>query len=169
MSVLTATTFMSYFIPVYDLYADLATWQASGLVVFWVFLFALCTYGNAGWLREKMCIYMCPYSRFQSVMFDKDTLLVTYDNERGENRGPRKRKEDPKKQKTLATVSTVIYVLKSALRVSIFVMVCNMNALTVAYVLMLVTKPWKNLAMKKTSLNTPVKIIWLVNLPTLGA
>ncbi|ATC93039.1 cytochrome c oxidase accessory protein CcoG [Pseudoalteromonas tunicata] len=96
MSVLTATTFMSYFIPVYDLYADLATWQASGLVVFWVFLFALCTYGNAGWLREKMCIYMCPYSRFQSVMFDKDTLLVTYDNERGENRGPRKRKEDPK-------------------------------------------------------------------------
>eukprot|EP00481_Brizalina_sp_1-RS-2013_P001982 TRINITY_DN5182_c0_g1_i1.p1 TRINITY_DN5182_c0_g1~~TRINITY_DN5182_c0_g1_i1.p1 ORF type:complete len:155 (+),score=3.02 TRINITY_DN5182_c0_g1_i1:49-513(+) len=99
MSVLTATTFMSYFIPVYQLYGELLTWQASGLVVFWVFLFTLCTYGNAGWLREKMCIYMCPYSRFQSVMFDKDTLLVTYDSQRGENRGPRKRKTIPKKKK----------------------------------------------------------------------
>lgn len=96
MSILTATTFMSYFVPVYQLYGDLILWQSSGLIVFWVFLFALCTYGNAGWLREKMCIYMCPYSRFQSVMFDKDTLLVTYDSQRGENRGPRKRSDDPK-------------------------------------------------------------------------
>ncbi|SFD74106.1 cytochrome c oxidase accessory protein CcoG [Pseudoalteromonas denitrificans] len=96
MSLLTATTFMSYFIPAIDLYTDMVLFQWSGIVGFWVFLFALCTYGNAGWLREKMCIYMCPYSRFQAVMFDKDTLLVAYDKTRGESRGRRKRKDDPK-------------------------------------------------------------------------
>ncbi|RZF86461.1 cytochrome c oxidase accessory protein CcoG [Pseudoalteromonas sp. CO325X] len=88
----TATTFMSYFIPAKELYSQLLAFTWGGLTSFWVFLFALCTYGNAGWLREKMCIYMCPYSRFQSVMFDKDTLIVSYDSERGETRGPRKRK-----------------------------------------------------------------------------
>ncbi len=92
----TATTFMSYFIPAKELYMDLLVLSWGGITTFWVFLFALCTYGNAGWLREKMCIYMCPYSRFQSVMFDKDTLVVTYDHTRGESRGPRKRKVDHK-------------------------------------------------------------------------
>ena len=97
LSVLTATTFMSYFIPAAELYGDMFTFEWSGITSGWVFLFAICTYGNAGWLREKMCIYMCPYSRFQAVMFDKDTLIVAYDTARGENRGRRKRKEDPKK------------------------------------------------------------------------
>jgi len=94
ISFFTATTFMSYFIQVEVLYGELVRLQWSGLVSFWVGLFTLCTYGNAGWLREKMCIYMCPYARFQSAMFDKDTLLVAYDKGRGENRGRRKRKED---------------------------------------------------------------------------
>jgi cytochrome c oxidase accessory protein FixG len=61
-----------------------------------VLFFAVCTYGNAGWLREKMCIYMCPYSRFQSAMFDKNTLVVAYDKLRGESRGARKRNQQPK-------------------------------------------------------------------------
>lgn len=93
---LTSLTFMSYFIPVAELYAGLATFTWSGLVWFWIGLFTLCTYGNAGFLREKMCIYMCPYSRFQSAMFDKNTLLVAYDKARGENRGRRKRSADAK-------------------------------------------------------------------------
>ncbi|MBO9491161.1 cytochrome c oxidase accessory protein CcoG [Endozoicomonas sp. G2_1] len=93
---LTSLTFMSYFIPVTELYAGLASFTWSGLVWFWIGLFTLCTYGNAGFLREKMCIYMCPYSRFQSAMFDKNTLLVAYDKARGENRGRRKRNADPK-------------------------------------------------------------------------
>lgn len=93
LSFITATTFISYFIPVNTLYMELVTFQWSGLVCFWIGFFTLCTYGNAGWLREKMCIYMCPYSRFQSAMFDRDTLLVAYDSKRGENRGRRKRKE----------------------------------------------------------------------------
>ena len=93
---LTSLTFMSYFIPVTELYTGLASFTWSGLVWFWIGLFTLCTYGNAGFLREKMCVYMCPYSRFQSAMFDKNTLLVAYDKARGENRGRRKRNADPK-------------------------------------------------------------------------
>ncbi len=96
MAFLTATTFMSYFLPTRELYIDLVQLNWTGLTTFWVMFFAICTYSNAGWLREKMCIYMCPYSRFQSAMFDKNTLLVAYDKLRGENRGRRKRKEDPK-------------------------------------------------------------------------
>ncbi|MEW6999040.1 cytochrome c oxidase accessory protein CcoG [Colwelliaceae bacterium BS250] len=96
MSFLTATTFMSYFIVTIDLYKNLFNFDWSLLVTSWVGFFALCTYGNAGWLREKMCIYMCPYSRFQSAMFDSNTLVVAYDEQRGENRGRRKRGQDPK-------------------------------------------------------------------------
>ena len=96
ISVLTATSFMAYFIPAKSLYLEMLTFDWSGITTFWVLFFAGCTYGNAGFLREKMCTIACPYSRFQSVMFDKDTLVVTYDAERGESRGPRKRKADPK-------------------------------------------------------------------------
>jgi cytochrome c oxidase accessory protein FixG len=63
--------------------------------VFWVFFYALATYGNAGFMREQVCKYMCPYARFQSAMFDKDTLIVTYDSERGEPRGARSKSADP--------------------------------------------------------------------------
>lgn len=56
----------------------------------------MATYGNAGWMREIMCIHMCPYARFQSAMFDKNTFIVGYDTKRGEDRGPRSRKADPK-------------------------------------------------------------------------
>ena len=96
ISLITSMSFMAYFIPAKSLYMSLFTLEMSGIVSFWVFLFAFCTYGNAGFLREKMCTVACPYSRFQSVMFDKDTLVVTYDQARGESRGARKRKADPK-------------------------------------------------------------------------
>jgi cytochrome c oxidase accessory protein FixG len=61
----------------------------------WIVFFTLATYINAGWMREQVCIYMCPYARFQSAMFDKDTLIIAYDGMRGEPRGPRSRKVDP--------------------------------------------------------------------------
>jgi len=96
MSLFTATTFISYFVPVSELYSTMLTFDWSGAVTFWVLFFALATYGNAGWMREHVCIHLCPYSRFQSAMFDKNTLLVAYDAKRGENRAPRKRKDDPK-------------------------------------------------------------------------
>ena len=92
---LTAMVFMSYFYPAKALYSDVLTWSASALISGWVVFFAACTYINAGWIREKMCLHMCPYSRFQSVMFDAQTKLVTYDVARGEHRGPRKRTAKP--------------------------------------------------------------------------
>ena len=96
MSAISASTFISYFIPATDLYHEIITFNCSGIVTFWLCFFTLCTYGNAGWLREKVCTDMCPYARFQAAMFDKSTLLVAYDKARGEGRSPRKLKDDPK-------------------------------------------------------------------------
>ena len=76
----------------------MATWprfDAGVWAPLWVMFFTLATYINAGWMREQVCLYMCPYARFQSVMFDKDTLIVSYDPGRGEPRGSRKRSADP--------------------------------------------------------------------------
>ncbi|PSJ45114.1 cytochrome c oxidase accessory protein CcoG [Zobellella endophytica] len=96
VSLFTGFTFIAYFVPAVELGLGLLTFSASFWPVFWVLFFAFCTYGNAGWMRTIMCTHMCPYSRFQSAMFDKDTYTVSYDVERGEQRGPRPRKKDPK-------------------------------------------------------------------------
>lgn len=95
-SLFTSLTFVGYFTPISDLMVDFFTFEASSYAVGCVLFFTFCTYGNAGWMREIMCLHMCPYSRFQSAMFDKDTFTVSYDAKRGENRGPRGRKQDPK-------------------------------------------------------------------------
>jgi cytochrome c oxidase accessory protein FixG len=93
----TGLTFVGYFYPIRDLVPDLFTFNiASGWAFFWIMFFTVATYLNAGWMREQVCLYMCPYARFQSVMFDRDTMIVSYDPTRGEPRGSRKRKEDPK-------------------------------------------------------------------------
>jgi cytochrome c oxidase accessory protein FixG len=91
----TGLTFVGYFYPIEDLVYDLATFNAGGWGLFWTCFFTIATYLNAGWMREQVCKYMCPYARFQSVMFDKDTLIVSYDEKRGEPRGSRKRSADP--------------------------------------------------------------------------
>lgn len=96
VSLAIGITFVGYFTPIRDLVPDLLTLQVGGWALFWVGFFTLATYGNAGYLREQVCIYMCPYARFQSVMFDKDTLIVSYDPRRGERRGPRKKDADYK-------------------------------------------------------------------------
>lgn len=95
ISVLTGLTFVGYFTPIRPLAAELLTWQMGGVSLFWVLFFTGATYLNAGWLREAVCMHMCPYARFQSVMFDKDTLTISYDVARGEHRGPRKRDVKP--------------------------------------------------------------------------
>lgn len=86
ISLLTSLSFVAYFYGMQDLLVDLATLQASAGACFWVLFFLWCTYLNAGWLREQVCKHMCPYARFQSVMYDEDTLLVSYDKNRGEPR-----------------------------------------------------------------------------------
>jgi cytochrome c oxidase accessory protein FixG len=91
----TGFTFVGYFTPIEVLglavlQANMGSWE-----VFWTFFYGFATYGNAGFMREQVCKHMCPYARFQSAMFDKDTLIVTYDTERGEPRGKRSKKADP--------------------------------------------------------------------------
>ncbi|WP_119966820.1 cytochrome c oxidase accessory protein CcoG [Simplicispira lacusdiani] len=94
-SLWTGFTFVGYFVPIRELGIELlalqGTWQ-----IFWVGFYGFATYGNAGFLREQVCKYMCPYARFQSAMFDPDTLIVTYDEARGEQRGPRVKTVDYK-------------------------------------------------------------------------
>jgi cytochrome c oxidase accessory protein FixG len=101
IALLTGLTFVSYFSSVEDLYGSWQWLSVAGLsiplpdwniyqVVF-ISIFTVATYMNAGWMREQMCFHICPYGRFQSVMFDRDTLIVSYDAERGEPRGARKR------------------------------------------------------------------------------
>ncbi len=83
----TGFTFVGYFTPIRVLGHELAGFTAGPWELFWVLFYALATYGNAGWMREQVCKYMCPYARFQSAMFDRDTLVISYDAARGEPRG----------------------------------------------------------------------------------
>lgn len=97
LSVWTGFTFVGYFVPIRELGGELMALQGNWQI-FWVLFYGFATYGNAGYMREQVCKYMCPYARFQSAMFDKDTMIVSYDAERGENRGPRKKDVDYKAQ-----------------------------------------------------------------------
>ncbi|WP_348944132.1 cytochrome c oxidase accessory protein CcoG [Chitinibacter sp. FCG-7] len=89
LSLFTGLTFVAYFTPMSELQSGLATLSIGPWDTFWILFYGLATYGNAGWLREQVCQHMCPYSRFQSTMFDKDTLIISYDSNRGEPRGAR--------------------------------------------------------------------------------
>jgi len=96
LSLWTGFTLVCYFTPVSELMASVRTGNLSGWETFWIFFYGGFTYLMAGFMREQVCKYMCPYARFQSVMFDPDTLIITYDPERGETRGARKKGVDPK-------------------------------------------------------------------------
>ena len=94
----TGFTFVGYFTPIRDQAAEMLSGSLGAWQTFWIFFYGFATYGNAGFMREQVCKYMCPYARFQSAMFDKDTLIVTYDTTRGEPRGSRGKKVDPKEK-----------------------------------------------------------------------
>ena len=105
ISVVTGLTFVGYFTPIRELILvflpniaedGFVTFNVGPAAAFWTLFFAFMTYLNAGWMREQVCKYMCPYARFQSAMYDEDTLAVYYDATRGENRGARKPKADYK-------------------------------------------------------------------------
>lgn len=95
VALFTAITFVGYFTDMRTLVVDLFILKSSAWATGCVVFFTFATYGNAGWMREIMCTHICPYARFQSAMFDKDTFIVAYDAQRGEPRGPRRRKIDP--------------------------------------------------------------------------
>jgi cytochrome c oxidase accessory protein FixG len=91
----TGFSFVGYFTPIRELASSVLALGLGPWETFWTLFYGFATYGNAGWMREQVCKYMCPYARFQSAMFDKDTLIISYDRERGEPRGARSRKADP--------------------------------------------------------------------------
>lgn len=93
-SIWTGLTFVGYFTPIRELLGQLASASLGPWQIFWVLFYGFATYGNAGFMREQVCKYMCPYARFQGVMFDKDTWVITYDPDRGEPRGARSKKAD---------------------------------------------------------------------------
>lgn len=87
----TGVTFVGYFTPIKELLAGIASFHLGPWETFWIFFYAGFLYMMAGFMREQVCKYMCPYARFQGVMFDPDTLIISYDPERGEPRGARKK------------------------------------------------------------------------------
>ncbi|KAF1044036.1 MAG: hypothetical protein GAK35_01916 [Herbaspirillum frisingense] len=84
----TGISFVGYFSPMRELLPELAAFAFGPWEIFWILFYGFATYGNAGWMREQVCKYMCPYARFQSAMFDRDSLIITYDAGRGEPRMP---------------------------------------------------------------------------------
>jgi cytochrome c oxidase accessory protein FixG len=91
----TGFTFVGFFTPIHELAREFYHLDTGAWENFWTFFYGFATYGNAGFMREQICKHMCPYARFQSAMFDKDTLIVTYDAQRGEPRGARSKSADP--------------------------------------------------------------------------
>lgn len=85
----TGFTFVGYFTPIRSLAAAVPTLGFGPWEWFWILFYGFATYGNAGYMREQVCKYMCPYARFQSAMFDHDTMIISYDTSRGEPRGSR--------------------------------------------------------------------------------
>ena len=96
--------------------------------IFWILFYGLATYGNAGYMREQVCKYMCPYARFQSAMFDRDTLIISYDAARGEPRGSRRRGVDAGVASARATASTAPCASRSARPASTSARACSTNA-----------------------------------------
>ncbi|MBK8527554.1 MAG: cytochrome c oxidase accessory protein CcoG [Rubrivivax sp.] len=90
----TGFSFVGYFTPIRSLGASVVSLGLGPWETFWILFYGFATYGNAGFMREQVCKYMCPYARFQSAMFDKDTLIISYDQGRGEPRGSRSKKAD---------------------------------------------------------------------------
>ena len=97
-SLFTGLTFVGYFSPMRELMVNFANFNNGPWELFWIFFYGFATYGNAGFLREQVCTYMCPYARFQSAMFDNNTMIISYDSARGEPRGSRKKNSDYKTQ-----------------------------------------------------------------------
>lgn len=93
LSLATGVGFTAYFIDVYDLWQKYVSLQ--GPVYIWTvpLAFLIALYVNAGFLREQICFWLCPYARIQGVMADPETILPTYDFNRGEPRGRLKKAE----------------------------------------------------------------------------
>jgi cytochrome c oxidase accessory protein FixG len=95
IALVTGFSFVGYFTPIRTLTAELLSLSLTGWESFWVLFYGFATWGNAGFMREQVCSYMCPYARFQSALIDRDSMIITYDAGRGDPRGSRSKKADP--------------------------------------------------------------------------
>ncbi|ORU94088.1 MAG: cytochrome c oxidase accessory protein CcoG [Cycloclasticus sp. symbiont of Bathymodiolus heckerae] len=109
-SLFTGFTFVGFFTPIRDLAPSILFFELGPWETFWFLFYSLATYGNAGWLREQVCMYMCPYARFQSAMLDKDSLVISYDALRGDPRGSRKKSDDLQAKKLGSCVDCTLCV-----------------------------------------------------------
>ena len=110
LALYTGFIFVGWFTPVEELFSRTILFELGPWETFWILFYGFATYGNAGWMREQVCLYMCPYARFQAAMFDKNTLVISYDEERGEPRGSRKKDVDYKEQGKGACVDCTLCV-----------------------------------------------------------
>jgi cytochrome c oxidase accessory protein FixG len=94
LALVVGVTFVGYFVPIRDLVPRLPRFDVSRMEALWLAVGTLALYADAGWMREQVCIYACPYARFQGAMFDTSTLTIFYDATRGEPRGRRTRSAD---------------------------------------------------------------------------
>ena len=125
----TGFTFVGFFTPIRDLRRSvLRASRSGGWETFWSLFYGFATYGNAGFLREQVCKYMCPYARFQSAMFDQDTLIISYDAARGEPRGARRRGAPTAQRAASATASTAPCACRSARPASTSARACSTSA-----------------------------------------
>ena len=123
----TGFSFVGYFTPIRELAQSLLAFDVSAWNAFWIVFYGAATYGNAGYLREQMCKYICPYARFQSALIDKDSLIITYDSARGEPRGSRSRKAGAAARGS-ATASTAPCACRSARPASTSATGCRTSA-----------------------------------------
>ena len=118
-SLWTGFTFVGYFTPIREQFGQIASFSLGPWATFWIFFYGFATYGNAGFLREQVCKYMCPYARFQGVMFDKDTLVITYDPGRGEPRGRKSGKNTDDRQGDCIDCSLCVQVCPTGIDIRI--------------------------------------------------
>jgi cytochrome c oxidase accessory protein FixG len=94
IAMLTGVSFAAWFTDAYQLWHDYFTLQAAPAAWAVLGLFTAGTYLLAGYLREQVCFWLCPYARIQGVMYDKETILPNYDFKRGEPRGKLKKGDE---------------------------------------------------------------------------
>ena len=129
LSLWTGFTFVGYFTPIRELArSSVATSRCGPWETFWILFYGFATYGNAGWMREQVCKYMCPYARFQSAMFDRDTLIITYDAAPRRAARRRGRKADHEGRWAWATASTAASACRSVRPASTSARACSTSA-----------------------------------------
>ena len=90
LSLSVGVTFVGYFSQIRELFASIAMLDLGRTQTVAIAIFSGALYVDAGWMREQICKYACPYARFQGAMFDASTLTIFYDGKRGEPRGHRR-------------------------------------------------------------------------------